>query len=142
MKAKIKVSKEVEITTLLVSAGVRYWEDSSVNGVDDTEDGTLIPCKNGDYWEPIIDIETGVITNWPKGTSANIHYKVCDDGTYKLADEKGNVVLEIEGYVPKILDLDGESFGDYIIMDVDVNGKIANWNNKPIIRDFQFEDED
>lgn len=70
MKAKIKIEKEVELKTLSVKAGVRYWEDAEVNGVEDT-DGTLIPCRNGDDWCPEIDIETGRILNWEQGKTAN-----------------------------------------------------------------------
>lgn len=135
MKAKIKLEKEVEIKTLSVKAGARYWEDSTVNGVED-ETGELIPCRDGDYWCPEIDIETGVVTNWEKGKVARVHYKVCDDGTYHLKDAEGNILLTKEYYVPKILDLDGESFGDYIILQIDENGKISEWNNNPDISDF------
>lgn len=136
MKAEILIKKEVEVITLAVKAGVRYWEDSEVDGVEDTE-GTLIPCRDGDYWCPIIDIESGVILNWESGKTANVHYKVCDDGTYHLEDEERNILLTKEYYVPKILDLDGESYGDYIIMKVDEKGKISNWNNQPDISDFK-----
>ena len=63
MKIELTVKKEFEVKTLLVEAGVRYWEDATVNGVED-ENGDLIPCRfNGsDLWKPIIDIETGIIT--------------------------------------------------------------------------------
>ncbi len=140
MKAKVKTIQEVEITTLLIDAGVRYWEDAKVNGVED-ENGDLIPCKFGDRWKPIINIDSGVITNWKKGVVANIHYKVCDDGTYHLADADGNIWLTKDGYVPNILDITRDSYGDYIIMKVDEDGKISNWNKNPNIKDFQ-EDED
>ena len=141
MKAKIKTTKEVEITTLLVDAGVRYWEDAAVNGTED-EQGDLIPCRDGERWKPIIDIESGVITNWTKGVVANVHYKICDDGIYHLADAEGNILLTKDGYVPNILDVERDSYGDYIILNIDENGKIANWNNKPKVNDFEAEDED
>src|SRR5688572_3230134 len=129
MKAKIMVEKEVEIKTLSVRAGVRYWEDAKIDGVED-EAGDLIPCRDEDYWCPEIDIDKGVITNW-KGCKAEIHYKVCDDGTYTLKDAEGNVIKEIEGYVPDIMCPEDNGYGDYIIMKVDEAGKIANW--KPLI---------
>jgi len=44
MKRTIKVEKEVDIKTLHVQANVRYWEDATVNGVED-EEGTLMPCR-------------------------------------------------------------------------------------------------
>lgn len=140
MKAKIETYKEVELTTLSVKAGVRYWEDATVNGVKDKE-GNLIPCRIDDYWCPEIDIETGKITNWEQGKTAKVHYKVCDDGTYQLKDKKGNVVLEIDGYVPVFLDTGRDGYGDYIILDINENGQIAGWNNNPDISDFQNEED-
>ena len=108
-------------------AGVRYWEDAAVNGVED-EEGDLIPCREGDYWKPKIELESGQIVNWTKGTTADIHYKVCDDGKYSLLDELGNEIVKKECYVPDIICPVGKGFGDYIIMHVDENGFIANWN--------------
>ena len=127
MKAVIKLDKEVEIKTLHVEAGVRYWEDTEVDGIDD-EDGTLIPCRDGDLWKPIIDVETGQITNWEIGKTANVHYKVVDSGSYFLKDEKGETVLSIdEDYVPKMMCPKENGYGDYIIMDIDENGFIQDW---------------
>jgi hypothetical protein len=126
MKTKIKKEVEVEIKFLKVRAGVRYWEDASVNDIED-EEGDLIPCRNKDNWCPIIDIETGIITNWEQGKKADIHYKVCDDADYYLLDEKYKEVLHKEGYVPECLAIDDNGYGDYIIIKVDENGLINNW---------------
>lgn len=127
MKAKVKIEKEVELKTLVVKAGVRYYEDATVNGVEDTE-GDLIPCKQGELWCPIIDIDSGLITNWKQGVKAEVHYKVCDEGSYYLQDAEGNTVLSIEqDYVPKMMCPKESGYGDYIIMDIDENGKIANF---------------
>jgi hypothetical protein len=136
--AKIKTTHEVEIKTLLIDAGVRYWEDATVNGIED-EQGDLIPCREEDRWNPIIDIESGVITNWTQGVVADVHYKICDDGIYHLVDLDGNIVLTKEGYVPSILDVTRDSYGDYIILEIDENGKINGWNNSPRIDDFETE---
>ncbi len=128
MKVKIKVEKEVELKTLLVKAGVRYWNNSEVNGENDTENGEKIPCKIGGLWSPEIEIETGKILNWRLGTKAEIHYKVCDCCGYELKDTNGEVVLSAEdGYVPETLAPKERGYGDYIIMDIDENGQIANW---------------
>ncbi len=124
--AKIKEEKEYEVKTLFVSAEVRYWEDASVDGAKDV-DGLRIPCRNGDNWEPIIDIDSGIIINWEKGKSADINYKVCDAGVYKLLDKDGKFVLQIVGYVPEIMCPEPDGFGDYIIMYVTKEGKIENW---------------
>ena len=122
----IKTVKTVEVKTLVVSAGVRYWEDTEVNGVED-KDGTLIPCRIDAYWCPKIDIAKGVITNWEAGKTAHVHYKVCDDGVYQLLNDSGDLVKGINSYVPKIMCPEENGYGDYIIMKIDANGKIANW---------------
>lgn len=128
MQITVKEIKKVDVTHLHVDAGVRYWEDSSVNSQEDTEGGDNIPCKEGDRWRPIIDLETGVITNWEIGKTADIHYKVCDDGIYTLKDREGNSVVEIEGYVPDILTPGGVAgYGDCIIMSVGERGEIEDW---------------
>lgn len=138
MKELLKIEKEFELKTLEVKAGVRYWEDAEVNGVIDTE-GDLIPLRSGDLWCPVIDIDTGVIHGWPAGVKADIHYKICDSGSYYIKDESGETVLSIEdNYVPSCLSPKGGGYGDYIKMYVDGNGKIAGW--KFDISDFETED--
>lgn len=125
----------LEIKTLIVHATVRYWEDSEVNG-DPDDDGDLMPCRVGDDWKPIIDIDSGIIVNWKQGTTAEIHYKVCDQCGWDLLDEFGNIVLQAEdGYVPNTLCPADKGYGDYIIMNVDENGKIKDWDFN--IEDFQ-----
>lgn len=138
MKATTKINKEVDIKYLRIEAQVRYWEDAEVNGKEDTEDGGLIPCKEGDIWKPLIDINKGVIVNWPQGTTADIHYKVCDQGEYFLLDENHNEVLSLTGgqYVPNKLIPDSDGCGDYIIMQIDEMGKILNWYENPSIEEF------
>lgn len=138
MKAVLKVEKEFEIKYLQVSAGVRYWEDTTVSGIKD-EEGDLIPCREHERWCPLIDIDSGKILNWKEGIEADIHYKVCDDGTYKLLDENKEVIKERDGYVPDIMCPTEQGYGDYIIMKVDASGNIENW--KPDISDFADEDE-
>ena len=44
MKLKVKQVTEVDVTYLKVRAGVRYWEDSEINGQAD-EEGELTPAK-------------------------------------------------------------------------------------------------
>jgi hypothetical protein len=126
MKTKIKKEVDVDIKFLKVRAGVRYWEDASVNGIED-ENGDLIPCRVDDDWCPIIDVETGVITNWEQGKKADIHYKICDDGNYYLLSESDEIIAEKDGYVPDCLAIDDSGYGDYIILKVDENGLINNW---------------
>lgn len=106
--------------------GVRYWEDATVNGIED-EDGKLIPFKEGECWKPIIDIDNGKIANWPLGTVANIHYKVCDDGAYELLDENFELIKNLDGYVPNIMCHGDNGYGDYVIMNIDECGFIEDF---------------
>lgn len=138
MKATITIKKEVEVKTLSVKAKVRYWEDASINGMEDT-DGTLTPCRDGKCWCPEIDVDSGIITNWTKGTSAFIHFKVCDEGSYYLKDDSGEIVAKIEDdYVPRVMCPDKNGYGDYIIMNIDENGQIDKWNNNLFMYDFNL----
>jgi hypothetical protein len=139
MKTTVKIEKEVELKTLIVHASVRYWEDATVNGTEDTQNGDNIPCKVGDSWKPIIDIDSGIITNWKQGITAGIHYKVCDECGWDLLDEKGEIILQSEdGYVPSTLSPARNGYGDYIIMSINENGKIEDWEFD--INDFNNED--
>jgi len=127
----VKIKKEIEVFAkfLKVNAGVRYWEDATVNGIKDAEEAqnAAIPCRELDCWRPVIDIETGVITNWKKGTTADIHYKVCDNGSYAVVSDKDEDILVYDGYVPKIMAPGGNGYGDYIIMSVNEDGLIHDW---------------
>lgn len=119
-------------THLIVEAGVRYWEDASVNEQKDIH-GTLIPFRRGDLWCPIIELATGKIVGWPQGVTARIHYKVCDEGEYWLGTAEGERCCKWKGnYVPDLLTIDdGCGCGDYIIMTVTADGLIDGWPSVP-----------
>lgn len=129
--------QKVSVKYLQADCGVRYWEDGRVNGEEDT-DGSRIPCRKGSAadndslgggdWCPTIDLETGKIEGWPEGTTADVHYKVCDDGAYHLLDENREVVKSISGYVPSIMCPEGDGYGDYVIMKIGPDGTIEKWN--------------
>ena len=140
MKKTVRVEKEIEIRFLKVKCGVRYWEDGKVNGVEDTG-GDLIPLREGDYWCPLIELDTGIIQDWPKGTIADVHYKCCDDGDYWLIEDNGTEHKRPGYYVPSVLDITGEGYGDYVILTIDGNGQIADWPKGHDINEF-FQDED
>ncbi|MCZ7856048.1 hypothetical protein O9X81_05430 [Agrobacterium salinitolerans] len=127
-KISIKQTVEVDVKFLKADCGVRYWEDAEVNGIEDDETNPAMPFASKDSWRPIIDIEAGVIVDWPKGITADTHYKVCDAGVYTLLDADRNEVKQIDGYVPSIMCPEGGGYGDYVIMKIDADGKIANWS--------------
>jgi len=135
MKFSKMIEAEFDVKKLSCIIGVRYWEDADVNGVREKDEDPTIPCRIDGNWCPIIDIESGVILNWEHGVTASTHFKVCDDGIYKLLDGSDALIAEIDGYVPKIMCPEGEGYGDYVIMKIDENGKIANW--KPDLKSFK-----
>jgi hypothetical protein len=126
---KVTIKTEHEVKYLKAFIGARYWEDTEVDGVFDTEDGDNIPCKSedGEYWCPIIELETGVITNWEKGKTASVHYKSCDDNSFYLVDGNDKTVAMRKGYVINMMCTAEDGYGDYVIMDIDADGKIENW---------------
>jgi hypothetical protein len=133
---RIKSTTSIPVKYLRARCGVRYWEDGTVNGEEDA-DGSRIPCREGTAadndklgggnWRPTIDLDTGRIEGWPEGTTASIHYKVCDDGDYELLDAERKVVRAIDGYVPTIMCPEGNGYGDYVIMEIAGDGAIAKW---------------
>jgi len=118
--------KEYDVEKIRCICGVRYWEDASVDGKRDLE-GSLIPNRRGDCWDITIDIATGKIDNWSPEVTANIYYKVCDDGVYQLLDHDGMIVTKKDGYVPGFLSPNDNGHGDYIIMKIDKQGMIEGW---------------
>lgn len=131
MKITAKVTHEFEISAIRVSAEVRYWEDADVNGKSD-DDGSAVPLRNGDCWEPVIELETGRVRDWPEGTTADIHYKVCDAGEYELLNPDGSIVANRNGYVPGMLSVGENGYGDYIILKIGPDGLIEGWETPQI----------
>ncbi len=125
-KVWAKMIKEFDAKYLVVDAEPRYWEDATVNGKEDTY-GTMIPCRKGDDWCPVIDIDNGQIINWTLGVTAKVHYKVCDAGVYELRTSDNILITRKDVYVPTCLSPGGNGYGDYIIMNIDENGVIENW---------------
>jgi hypothetical protein len=117
-----------QATYLEVRAEVRYWEDATVNGTDDT-DGALVPLRSDKHWCPVIRLADGMVMDWPQGTTADIHYKVCDQGEYWLLDDERKRVAKWAGfYVPNEFLCHGdEGYGDYIIFSVGADGVIEKY---------------
>jgi hypothetical protein len=126
---KVK-EKKVPVRYLQGRIGVRYWEDIELNEVDASEDGDDVPCKDGDNWCPLIDLSNGKIMNWGKGIKAKIHIKSVDDNDFYILDENKEIIFELKDvYVPKIMCPKENGYGDYVIMDIDENGFIENFDN-------------
>ena len=86
MKVDLKIKQTFNVKYMYANFGVRYYEDSELNGVADDSTPPKMPCydKEDKRWKLTIDVDNGQITNWEKGNTAKIHYKVCDDGEYKI----------------------------------------------------------
>ena len=99
---EVKETKEYNIKYLCACVNVRYWEDADVNDEEDISyeeqekgEKPRVPLAeenpNAKYpsekycWNIKIDANTGNIVGWPKGVTADIHYKVCDEGTYSCS---------------------------------------------------------
>jgi hypothetical protein len=123
----------MKATYLEVCAQVRYWEDATVNGAEDA-DGTLIPARVNESWRPVIRLADGLVMDWPQGTTADIHYKVCDAGEYWLLDDERKRAAKWAGfYVPDSFLCHGDTgYGDYIIFKVGADGKIEAWEQPEI----------
>lgn len=157
MEMKIRVTKQVNARFIAVDAEVRYWEDSTVNGKVDTclydvkgAGSPNMPCakqvkeepesciySDHWHWQPVIDIDSGQIVNWKAGTTAGIHYKVCDGFACDLLAENNEVIMSCEGYVPDFMCPGEEGFGDYIIMLVDAAGFIRGWDKYLVKKRFE-----
>jgi hypothetical protein len=140
MEAEILVTKTVNIKKLHVNVIPRFIEDAYINGERELEDNPKMPFLTSDFlgdyqWDINIDIDKGLIENWPTDVKASIHYKVCDEGFYEIFDEKGEKLGDFNGYVPHIMCPKKPGYGDYIIMDIDENGIIQDWDAKNNIDD-------
>lgn len=161
MNLKIKIVKEVDAKFIQVDAGVRYWQDTEVNGEYDVnfipsngKGEPNIPCavkvkdepENTIFsdhwrWQPLIEIETGQILNWKKGVKASVLYKVCDEFACDLLDADRKKVYSYEGYVPDFMCPREEGYGDYIDMWIDEEGFIKDWDKNLVKHSFDGEDE-
>ncbi|QDU82645.1 hypothetical protein Pla110_44060 [Polystyrenella longa] len=56
-----------------------------------------------------------------------VHLKVRDEMGFSIEDQDGKEIFDREdGYVPDFFP--GEHYGDYLILDIDIDtGKITNW---------------
>lgn len=122
MQVTVMKPVQVEIRYIEIEVPVRYGTEQM------SED---FPFRKGDMWRVIVNIDTGKIQDWPAGVSRDLSMKVVDGGSYRLMDADRGVVAAIEqDYVPHSV-VPGE-YGDYIELDIQEDGTIANWPNEPV----------
>lgn len=84
------------------------------------------PHRTCDTWDVTFDVETGQIRDWPEGVEPlDLHMKVVDGGMYYMLHGDDVVARMEEQYVPDYFP--DVHYGDYIIFDIDGNGRITNW---------------
>lgn len=89
-----------------------------------------IPFRIGEYWMPVIDLEKGVILNWNGNIRLTTYFKVYDECSFKIVSNGKTLFEQIDDYVPSILSIDDNGYGDYIYMTINEKGEILNWDEE------------
>lgn len=129
MEIEMLVPTKFNVDAVQVMANVRY--------PDEDIEGDLGSMLSGSTLRMTIDLDTGVVRDWPAGQVASIHAKVCDEGVYELM-AGGERVAAKSGYVPGFFP--GEHYGDYLLLDIDGEGRIAGWRprERDVVDTFNF----
>lgn len=131
MELTVKVEKTINVAAVRVVLPVKYGDEDMPYD---------FPFRKGEQWEIVIDVDTGKIRDWPQGLAYELSMKVTDGGSYYLLDEKGEVVAAREqSYV---LGMIPGSYGDYVLLHINPDGTIGNWDadRYDIVNDFFGED--
>lgn len=151
MEIERKIVEKINIKTMVCYMVPRFYEDAfmyrNAEQIEIGKNGEGIPQEIFDNFDIetscsiftkyfakekiiklVIDVNKGIITNWPKGLDADIWWKVCDQGLYQYFDDNDHLVAEYDGYVPDELAITDEGFGDYVGMKVSKNGTIYGWD--------------
>ena len=129
---KVEVLKPVEIEVHTVKINVKLYDDVTENIPN------FLLNKHGEF-EIEIEVDTGKVVNWSDVESIQIFDKVCDCGTYTLFDKNGSRIVEvISDYVPN--DLIPGNHGDYIDLQINMDGVVTNWPKKPDVSYFFKQD--
>lgn len=117
MKLTVTKPVEIEVSFVRLVVPVRYDEDDMPND---------FPFRKNDMWDVTVDIESGKILEWPEGVELDLYMKVTDTGSYYLLDSQSHVIGASEhDYVPHSV-IPGD-YGDYIDLEIQADGVIANW---------------
>lgn len=86
-----------------------------------------------------IDMNDGTVINWPAGKEGYFTtVKVVDCGKYRISDENDNTIAEYEGYVPELLSIKEEGYGDYLEFEINKDCKIPGWRvTQDLLEDFE-----
>lgn len=131
MKVTVKKPVEIDIAYVLLVLAINYGDEEIPND---------FPLREGDTWKAKVNIDTGVIQDWPAGKEADVHITVKDSGSYSLLDSAGKELALIDGgYVPHGV-VPG-SYGDTVEIKINAEGRITNWPKLPNVAAFFDEDD-
>ena len=129
MEVERFIRENVNVKKLHFRAYVRYWEDGEFYCPNNKTTNCIIPGRDDQYWDCTIDIDSGKILNWIPGVVGDVCFKVCDEFSCEFIDDKSSYIYTIENdYVPDFMCPVEPGYGDYIIMNIDEDGKIENWS--------------
>lgn len=75
-----------------------------------------------------VEIMTGKILNLKKVFKPfELFLKVVDEGIYTIKNRKGEVIFEVDGYVPNHWIPEKDGYGDYVTLKINKEGIITNW---------------
>lgn len=92
-----------------------------VNGIKDVK-GQDMPFLENGIWEIQIDINTGLIIDWPIGSFARVKYKTDNRNYYELSDEEGYMYSR-RGFVIQAL----SKKRTILNLNINANGQILNY---------------
>lgn len=122
MKKTVMVPKEIDFGFVLIEIPPRLMPND-------------FPMPGDSMTKILINIEEGIIQNWPEDSKYLLDIKVGDNCDYTLIDNIGTEVKEIQqSCVPNEL-IPGEH-GDFILLKINEHGRIENWPESPEVTDF------
>lgn len=79
-----------------------------------------------------IEVDTGLVLNWPDRVSGEVYIKAVDEGLYQymvVTNTISEPLIEYSGYVPSELQISDNGYGDYICFVIDEEGYIKDWEH-------------
>lgn len=98
------------------------------------------PLVKDEFWEAIVNLETGQVLNWETGRSCEIINNVADEGFFELLDDNLKpITYNVNYYVPNQLIPPTNGYGDLVHLVINEEGLITNWYAKPSLIEFYEE---
>ena len=155
MEITVLEEKKVNLKYIQCQFRIYDWKSFIINGKEDNNENPETPYskkKNEKYWYwcPFINVDAGMIVDWPQGTTLEVYAKTCDENILYFLDEDKKYIEWFDeeeketlscydDYVPEFLDTVGDGCGDYIQLTIDKNGHIKDFNKEEIINIFEKE---